>query len=182
MANESPRLSPVEEVQRLFLRHGSVLRGFILGLMPDPNRAEDIFQEVFLTVTRKASDYEPGTNFLAWVRSIARLKVLEACRSHRGGPTLLDPEAIDALAAAAAEDQADDWDQRRLLLADCLEKLAPRAREIVEMRYSFEQLSPPTIAQRLSWSVNAVHVALSRARKFLQECTRRRLTLEDPTS
>jgi RNA polymerase sigma-70 factor (ECF subfamily) len=181
MANESPRLSPVEEVQRLFLRHRSVLRGFILGLMPDPNRAEDIFQEVFLTVTRKASDYEPGTNFLAWARSIARLKVLEACRSHRGGPALLEPEAIDAL-AHAAEEQTEDWDQRRVLLADCLEKLAPRAREIVEMRYSVEQLSPPTIAQRLSWSVNAVHVALSRARKFLQECTRRRLSLEDPAS
>ena len=181
MATDSPRNDHVEEVQRLFLRHGSVLRGFILGLLPDANRAEDVFQEVFLTVTRKAHDFDPDSNFLAWARSIARLKVLEACRASRGGPSLLEPEAMDAL-CEAAEEPTEDWDERRQILARCLQKLAPRAREIVEMRYSVEQLSPPMIAQRLSWSVNAVHVALSRARKFLQECTRRRLTLEDTSS
>jgi len=179
MANESPRMTSVEEVQRLFLRHGSVLRGFILGLLPDRNLSEDVFQELFLTLTRKADDFQPGTNFLAWARSVARLKVLEACRTHRGGPMLLDPEAMHAI-SEAADLEPDDWDERRAALMRCLERLAPKAREIVELRYSVEQLSPPTIAERLAWSVNAVHVALSRARKFLQECTRRRLSLEDP--
>ncbi len=164
----------VEEVQRLFLRHAGMLRGFILGLLPDHNRAEDVFQEVFLTVTRKAGEFSPGSNFLAWARSIARLKVLEAWRSSRSGPHLLDPEALDAVLAAAGEVD-DDWSQRREALAKCLDQLAPRAREILELRYSDDYLAPPEIASRISWSVGAVHVALSRARKFLQECTRRRL-------
>jgi RNA polymerase sigma-70 factor (ECF subfamily) len=180
MATPSPRRGSVEEVQRLFLRHSSILRGFIFGLLPDAHRAEDVFQEVFLTITRKAADFDLDSNFLAWARSIARLKVLEACRTSRGSPSLLEPEAIDAL-CRVAEETEEDWDRRRRILARCLEQLAPRAREIVEMRYSTEQLSPPTIAQRLSWSVNAVHVALSRARKFLQECTRRRLSFEEPS-
>lgn len=166
----------VEEVQRLFLRHGGVLRGFILGLLPDANRAEDVFQELFLTVTRKAADFRPGSNFLAWARSIARLKVLEHVRAAQGGPRLLGPEALDALAAAAEEAEAA-WDDRREALARCLEQLAPRARQILELRYSDDFLPPPAIAARLSWTVGAVHVALSRARKFLQECTRRRLSL-----
>jgi RNA polymerase sigma-70 factor (ECF subfamily) len=173
MATEAyPRA--VEEVQRLFLRHAGLLRGFILGLLPDHNRAEDVFQEVFLTVTRKAAEFTAGSNFLAWVRTIARLKVLEACRAARGGPHLLDPEALDAVIAVAGE--ADDvWDQKREALEQCMKQLAPRAREILELRYSDEFLPPPEIAARLSWTVGAVHVALSRARKFLQECTRRRL-------
>ncbi|MFQ3649019.1 MAG: sigma-70 family RNA polymerase sigma factor [Gemmataceae bacterium] len=179
MATHPPRRGTVEEVQRLFLRHSPVLRGFILGLLPDSNRAEDVFQEVFLTITRKAADFDLDTNFLAWARSIARLKVLEACRASRGGVALLDPEALDSL-CQVAEEVGEDWDQRRRILASCLKRLAPRAREIVEMRYSVDQLSPSTIAERLSWSVNAVHVALSRARKFLQECTRRRLSVEEP--
>jgi RNA polymerase sigma-70 factor (ECF subfamily) len=165
----------VEEVQRLFLRHAGLLRGFILGLLPDHNRAEDVFQEVFLTVTRKADDFRPGSNFLAWARSIARLKVLEQCRSSQGGPRLLEPEALDAV-VAVAEEGGDDWAERREALARCVEQLAPRAREILELRYSEDFLPPPEIAARLCWSVNAVHVALSRARKFLQECTRRRLS------
>jgi RNA polymerase sigma-70 factor (ECF subfamily) len=164
----------VEEVQRLFLRHAGVLRGFILGLLPDHNRAEDVFQELFLTVTRKAREFTPGSNFLAWARTIARLKVLEAYRSARGGPALLDPDALEAVIAAAS-DADDDWDYRREALEQCLKQLAPRAREILELRYSDEFLPPPEIAARVSWSVGAVHVALSRARKFLQECTRRRL-------
>jgi RNA polymerase sigma-70 factor (ECF subfamily) len=164
----------VEEVQRLFLRHAGLLRGFILGLLPDHNRAEDVFQEVFLTVTRKACEFTPGSNFLAWARAIARLKVLEACRSARGGPALLGPEALEAVVAAADVDD-DVWAQKREALQQCLKQLAPRAREILELRYCDEYLPPPEIASRLSWSVGAVHVALSRARKFLQECTRRRL-------
>src|SRR5262245_50726155 len=176
-SNPRPPRQAVEEVQRLFLRHSGVLRGFILGLLPDHNRAEDVFQEVFLTITRKGAEFVPGTNFLAWARSIARLKVLEACRSVRQSPQSLEPDAMEALAMAAGEVD-DTWDDRRDILARCLEQLAPRAREILELRYSDELLPPPEIASRLSWSVGAVHVALSRARKFLQECTRKRLAPE----
>lgn len=168
----------VEEVQRQFLRHGGVLRGFVLGLLPDHNLAEDVFQEVFLTVTRKADDFTPGTNFLAWARSIARLKVLEACRAARNAPHSLEPDTLEALAEAAGEVD-DAWAARREALARCLAKLAPRAREILELRYSDDFLPPPEIASRLDWSVGAVHVALSRARKFLQECTKRRLALTE---
>jgi RNA polymerase sigma-70 factor (ECF subfamily) len=176
----APQPSPqaVEEVQRLFLRHAGVLRGFILGLLPDHNHAEDVFQEVFLTVTRKADEFVSGTNFLAWARTIARLKVLEACRATRNSPHSLEPETLDAL-IGSAEELDDSWAARREALAKCLEQLAPRAREILELRYSEEFLPPPRIASRLSWTVGAVHVALSRARKFLQECTRRRMAITE---
>ena len=179
MATTRPDSRSVEEVQRLFLRHAGVLRGFILGLFPDPNRSEDVFQELFLTITRKADDYQPGTNFLAWARAIARLKVLEHYRSAQSGPHLLDPDALDAV-IASAEEVDDTWGERRAALAMCLDQLAPRAREILELRYCEDFLPPPEIASRLSWTVNAVNVALSRARKFLQDCTRRRMAAKEP--
>src|SRR5262245_55170066 len=112
MATDAPNPKTVEEVQRLFLRHAGMLRGFILGLMPDRNRAEDVFQELFLTVTRKADDFESGTNFLAWARSIARLKVLEAFRGHKGGPALLGQEALEAVLATADQTE-EDWEDKR---------------------------------------------------------------------
>jgi RNA polymerase sigma-70 factor (ECF subfamily) len=171
-------MAAIEEVQRLFLRHAGLLRGFILGLLPDHNRAEDVFQETFLTISRKAAEFESGTNFLSWARSVARLKVLEACRAVQGGPHLLTPDALEAVLEVCGEDD-DTWAERREALARCLEQLAPRAREIVELRYGDDFLAPPEIASRLSWSVNSVHVALSRARRFLQECTRRRLAARE---
>ena len=168
----------VQEVQRLFLRHAGLLRGFILGLMPDHNLSDDVFQDVFLTVAAKADDFREDSNFLAWVRAIARLKVLEHCRKQKAGPHLLDPRALEAVIAAAG-DIDDHWAPRREALAHCLKRLSPRAREILELRYSEAFLPPQRIAERLSWSIGAVHVALSRARKFLPECTQRRLAVRE---
>ena len=164
----------VEEVQRLFLRHAAVLRGFILALLPDHHLAEDVFQDVFLTLTRKADEFQPGSNFLAWARAVARLKVLEQCRRRSASPQFLDPDVMEVLIAAAPEAE-EEWATRKQALAKCLEELAPRAREIFDLRYSEELLPPPQIAARVHWTVDAVHVALARARKFLRDCTQRRL-------
>ncbi len=171
------RSSAVEAVQKLFLQHSAALRGFIFGLLGDRAAANDVFQEVFLTVTRKADQYRPRDSFLAWARGVARMKVLEHHRKCRRQPRLFDGDLLESMAEAAGE--ADDvWEGRREALADCIRRLAPRARQILELRYADTPVAPPEIARRLSWTVNAVHVALARSRKFLQECTRRRLAGE----
>ncbi len=166
--------SPTETVQRLFLQHATALRGFIFGLLPDRDAAQDVIQEVFLTATQRADQFRPDGNFLAWARGIARNKVLEHFRRRRAHPHLFDNELLEVLAASAGEGD-DIWEERRTALAACIQQLAPRARQILEMRYAETPTPPPEIAQRLAWTVNAVHVALARARKFLQDCTRRRL-------
>src|SRR5438874_2061804 len=111
-ASSAAHARKVQEVQRLFLRHAGLLRGFILGLLPDHNLSEDVFQDVFLTVAAKADDYRDDSNFLAWVRAIARLKVLEHCRKQKAGPHLLDPHALVAVIASAG-DLDDYWAPRR---------------------------------------------------------------------
>jgi RNA polymerase sigma-70 factor (ECF subfamily) len=168
------KATATELVQKLFLQHSAALRGFIVGLMGDRGEANDVFQELFLTVSRKADLFRPRESFLAWARGIARNKVLEHFRQNRRSPQLIDEPLLEVLAESAG--QADDvWEDRRAVLAECIQELAPRARQILELRYADTPVSPPDIAQRLTWTVNAVHVALARARKFLQDCTRRRL-------
>jgi RNA polymerase sigma-70 factor, ECF subfamily len=167
----------VQEVQKLFLSHADVLRGFIRALVPRQEVAEDIFQELFLTLTAKASDFQLGTQFLAWARTIARLKVLEQYRNLKRTVPLLSPEVINVLSDAAPE--LDPLVMPRYeALQNCLKQVAPRARELVTLRYADPPLTPQQIARRLSWSANAVRVALARARKFLLECVERRLAAE----
>ncbi len=167
----------IETVQTLFLQHAAALRGFILGLVGDRDEAKDILQEVFLTATKLADRYQPDSSFLAWARGIARNKVLEHFRSCRRQPRPFDEELLELLITSAGA-QDDLWEERRAALAECIQQLAPRARQILDLRYAAPPVSPPEIAQRLSWTVNSVHVALARARKFLQDCTRKRLTGE----
>lgn len=163
-----------ETVQALFLQHAAALRGFILGLVGDRDEAKDILQEVFLTATRLADRYQQDCSFLAWARGITRNKVLEHFRSSRRQPRLFDEEMLELMIACVGE-QDDLWEDRRAALAECIAELAPRARQILELRYADPPAAPPEIARRLGWTVNAVNVALSRARRFLQECTRHRL-------
>jgi len=162
-----------EQIQRLFLEHANRLRGFIFALLADRSAVDDVLHEVLLTATAKRADFTPGTDFLAWTRAIARLKVLEHVQ-RTGKSVAISDEAWQSLAIAAPE--ADDaWEPRRSALQGCLEKLAPRARELVNLRYSDERLGMEDIAARVSWSVGAVKVALSRARKSLWDCVEARL-------
>jgi RNA polymerase sigma-70 factor, ECF subfamily len=93
-----------EEVQLLFVRHENSIRAFVRALQPSLSDTDDVMQETFLTVSRKASSFEPGTNFMAWACSIARLKVLEHFRQKKRANALSEA-AISALAEDAPPPQ-----------------------------------------------------------------------------
>ncbi len=167
----------VREVQQLFLAHADLLRGFIRGLVPQQDAAEDIFQELFLTLTAKAADFRLGSHFVAWARAVARRKVFEQYRQLKRTVPLLAPEVLNVLAETAPE--LDPLLMPRYeALQGCLGQVAPRAREMVMLRYGDPPLTPQQIARQLSWTANSVRVALARARKFLLECVERRLAVE----
>ena len=168
--------SPQSSVQSLFLQHAAAVRGFVLGLVADRAAADDIVQEIFLTVVQREAEYRRNDNFLAWARGIARKKVLEHYRHRRTKPLLFDEQVLEQMAESVVS-SAQQWELRREALSRCLERLAPRAREIVDLRYAEQPLTPSELAQRIGWTMNAVNVALARARSFLRECTRRALTL-----
>ncbi len=154
------------EVQKLFVRHSSAIRSFILSLVPEFELADDILQDVFVVVTEKAHTFEPGTNFLAWARKIARNKIMSAQQRFRSRAQVLSPGTLEALCQQMPdEDHPDQVDALR----DCIGKLAPRARQVTRMRYH-EHQKPAQIARELGWTAPAVYVALSRARTFLRHC------------
>lgn len=164
----SPPKNPtrLEHVQENFVRHILPLRGFVYGLVPRRHLVDDIVQETFITACQKAESYEPGSNFRAWIFTIARFKAMGALK-RAGQSDLLDPNVVDLL---ADEEPTDHKLQERVAALDrCIAKLAGAARKAVVLRYS-ENLGPTEIAQRMGWSVNALNVALSRARVFLRRC------------
>ncbi|HWL08605.1 MAG TPA: sigma-70 family RNA polymerase sigma factor [Planctomicrobium sp.] len=160
-------------VQQLFVRHHDQLRGMVYALLPDFAKADDVIQEVFLTVTSKAQEFDLNTSFLAWSRAIVRLKILESHRQSKAGSPSF--EVLESLVASCPDDWAGD--EQAEALARCLEELAPKAREMMILRYKFEH-SPTEIAKLLSRTVNSVNVALSKARIVLRECMDRQLSPE----
>ena len=159
-------------VQGLFLQFQPAVRGYVLSMVPDFSLADDIMQEIFLVVTRKAGDFEIGTSFPAWVKTIARFKALEAIRAGRGRFETLSEEVLQALDAERQE-LRNTTDERLALLASCLEELAPQARRSIDLRYKQDHL-PPQIAGLMGCTVQSVNVTLSRARAFLRDCVVRK--------
>jgi RNA polymerase sigma-70 factor (ECF subfamily) len=162
------------EVQALLLRHSELIRGYIFALLGRHSDSDDVFQEVFLTATAKAEQFQLGTDFVAWACTIARYRVLRQIGDARRRP-VLDPAVVARLADDADQGlEVAQWEDERLALRHCLQRLAPAARAVLEQRY-VEDRSPQAIASRLGRSVNGVSVALTKARIALRTCVERRL-------
>src|SRR5204863_9680157 len=95
---------------------------------------EDIFQEISLVAIQKASEFQEGTNFVGWVRAIARHKIREHLRRRTGA--LLDDAFFDGFEAALdAARAAIDPDHRKEALRQCLSELQEGSRLILSWRY-----------------------------------------------
>jgi RNA polymerase sigma-70 factor (ECF subfamily) len=161
-------------VQQLFVQHQQAVLGYVLSIEPNFADAQDIVQEVFLAVSRKAQTWSAGTDFFAWVCTVARYETLQFQRTRSRRTARLDENVIELLYSAEAVDEAE-WQHRVDVLRRCLDRLAPRARELVRRRYHGAQM-PEQIAKGIGWTVNAVRVALTRARGVLRECMEQRLS------
>jgi RNA polymerase sigma-70 factor (ECF subfamily) len=166
-------MSDPAHVSQLLLKHRHGLLAFLHGLIADPHAAEDLFQEVSLVVVQKAAEFEEGTNFPAWTRTILRNKVREHFRKREG--VLIDEALLDELDRDfRAVEEGIDPDGRREALRRCLGKLTDRVRQAIVLRYD-EGLSPSAIGDRTGQSRAAVNSLLQRAREALRECVERGL-------
>jgi RNA polymerase sigma-70 factor, ECF subfamily len=165
--------APRHVVEREFLDHSEVIKGFIRALVPRRESADDVYQEVYLTAVARADQYVPGTRFAAWARAIARNKIRKLFERRSTLSLSLDPDVAEVL-ADEAEVYDEDRDEHRRILERCLGTIGEAARRLLDMRF-VEQLTPVAIAARLRRTVNGVSVGLSKAQVALRRCVLRQL-------
>lgn len=157
------------------------LYAFICTLVVDAADAEDVLQETNVAVWEQIDRFEPGTNFLAWACRIAHYKVLklrDAAKRHR---VRLDDAVVELLATEAIESQradamqtAERFEQLRLALASCMEKLPAGHRDVLVRHYQARD-SLATIGASIGRTANAIAQLLHRIRVTLRNCVQRRL-------
>jgi RNA polymerase sigma-70 factor len=170
-ANEPNR----EEFARLFARHARQVYAFIMTLVFSHHDAEEVFQNTNVVLWDKFGEFRPGTNFFAWASRIAYFEVLNLMKQRR--VSLLSAQAIDALAAEATA-LSDQSTARMDALGECLARLTPADREMIQDRY-FYQHPPKQIAAMRSRSLDSVYRALSRIHNLLLDCVERTLAREE---
>lgn len=167
-SNERSESGHVLAVQQLFVQFSPQLRACAVALTGDFSTADDCLQEAFLTVTAKAADFELGTNYLAWACAVVRHKVQE----NRKAARRFSAAVLDSLAASAELDLLRE--ERLEAVLACMDKLPPKARELVRLRYFCEH-GPTEIAARLGRTINGVNNGLLKARSAIRDCVARKL-------
>jgi RNA polymerase sigma-70 factor (ECF subfamily) len=154
-------------MQVLFARHHVRVYRFVLRLVGNPSVAEDLISEVFLDIWRQADRFEGRSAVSTWMLAIARFKALSALRKR-------PDEELDEEAAEAIEDVSDNPEvalqkkDKSAVLRQCLEKLSPEHKEIIDLVYYHEK-SVEEVAEIVGIPENTVKTRMFYARKKLSE-------------
>jgi RNA polymerase sigma-70 factor (ECF subfamily) len=145
---------------------------FALKRLRDPAEAEDVTQEVFLTLLHALPSYQGESSLLVWIFGITRNKVNRRFRRPR--PRLEPLEEGSALDVAGREAPTDETVEARRILGRCEqiieEDLTPLQRRIFHLKHLRRQ-PIRAIALALGKSEDAVKANLYRMRKAIADGT-----------
>ena len=157
-----------DEFVDLFSSHARRIYGYVYTMVPRWADADDVFQETSRVLWQKFGEYQSGTNFFAWARQVARYQVLFFRQRQQRSRVTFTDAFLDAVAAAAAEN-AERLEAEQRALAECMEKLKARERDIILSRFAPEATTK-SVAARLGMTTDAVYKSLGRIQATLLKC------------
>jgi len=172
----APPPDTAETFVMLLARHERQIATYVMTLVPNTADADDIIQEAKVVMWRHFGDFTLGTNFVAWARKVAFHQVLSHRKRRKRDPMQLSDEFLAAV-ADETDRAADRLDERQRQLTECVEKLLPEHRKILQLRYD-EELPIEALSARVNRTVAAVYRVLSRIRAHLHQCVGRPGSLE----
>lgn len=111
--------------------------------------AEEVVQEVFLTVWRKATSFDPALGtFRAWVLQIAHRRILNELRRQSHRPHLSDAPLDDLLSDDPEPAEAAWQEYRREAVQQAVDALPPEQRVALGLAF-FEDLTHEQVARVL---------------------------------
>ena len=142
---------------------------YLSRLVRDTAVAEELFQELFLTVWKDAGRFRGRASVRTWLYRIAHNQAVSWLRKKR--PDLRDefPSAIGN--DPAPETEAINAAQREQIVA-ALDQLSPNHRAVVELTF-YHQMSNREIARVMGCPVGTVKSRMSYARRQLAAVLRR---------
>jgi len=169
---------PSEEFVQLFTRTQRRLYLTILSQVPRPEDAEEILQNANVVIWSKCHQFEMGTHFFAWAAKIASFEVLKYRQKHARERLQFSDDFVRTV-AETLEEESTQFELRRRALTQCLEKLRPDDRELIQLRYAVGARGK-TVAAQIGRPANSVYQSLGRIRRSLLGCIERQLKTSSP--
>ncbi len=159
----------------LYDRYRLILFGLLIRILNSREEAEDVLQEVFLQVWRRAADFDErrGRAF-TWLITLARSRAIDRLR-QLGSRERLALSAIDFVDDVASSPVRDALrSEQRQIVAGALAELSEEQRRALTLAY-FEGLTQTEIAARLSSPLGTVKTRMRSGMIKLRELLSQRL-------
>ena len=161
--------------EELYGRYRRRIGAYVLGMVGDHGRAEDVAQEIFISALRRLRSTDWPIAFKPWIYQIAKNACIDELRRARRVqevPLEPDPEAEQRRPAlhslAPAPEVAVEGKQRLDDLRGAFRGLSERHHRVIVLR-ELEGLSYNEIGERMGVSKPVVESMLFRARRRLGE-------------
>jgi RNA polymerase sigma-70 factor (ECF subfamily) len=141
---------------QLYDQYRGILLGLLMRILGSREEAEDVLQEVFIQVWRRASDYEPnrGRPF-TWLVTLTRSRAIDRLRQRASRERTVAASA-EQNPEEASDAVADTYraEQREIVTA-ALKRLPDEQRQTLLLAY-FDGLTQTEIAKRLNAPLGTV--------------------------
>ena len=140
-----------------------------LKLLGDPQLAEDITQETYLTALQKLGTLAQPENFPAWVNRIG----INLCKMHfrnNAAPEDNSEEIIEDIPdEGLIPEEYVSNDAKRKIIMDIIDTVLTEGQRRSVILYYFDMLTVPEIAEVMNCTTGTVTSRLSAARKKIKE-------------
>ena len=157
--------------------------GYLYAITRNAEIAEEVYQNAAVVVMNKDGDSETIRNFRAWAKEVVRRQALVAIRERAKSSKLaraVSPEMLEAISTAFVDDESTSQVvlDESTALKQCLAELPEEKRQLIALRYEADE-SFQEISGKVDSSPTAVQRSLSRIRKLLHGCIRRKVRLAE---
>ena len=181
MTDEELAMAYIEGNNRAFdlllQRTQSKLFSYILFVVRDHDKAEDVFQETFVKVITKLNQrkYTVSGKFSAWLMRIAHNVIMDNFREQRS-QNIVEPTQGNDLSNLSSKDLLDTNVENRYvneqILSDVkkmMNLLPPTQREVVFMRYYQELSFKETTGVSINTSLGRMRYAVLNMRRMAKQ-------------
>lgn len=154
------------------------LRVWLATQAPPAIDVDDIAQRTLIAAFSQLSKYQLGTNFAAWLFTIARYQLkseLTRIRRIADYHTRFAPELLQRELERRSNSNPELQEMRLMQLKKCVKSLSEQESRFVSWRYD-EGLPLEQIAADSGRSVAAIKKQLWKIRRRLQECVERHMS------